>query len=154
MAGMSRSITGGLVALGLVLLVVLAIYGTGAGTRDRWLGEWTGELDRVNMEAPDDGNARILNSLIVTINPDGTFDVTASGMGSNGKWHLAGDELRLKTTHFMGKPIAQGGPEAVNATKEIVLTWNGDGTITFVDPGMIDPSPVVLSPPSQRKSAQ
>ncbi|MCH7905401.1 MAG: hypothetical protein IH944_12675 [Armatimonadetes bacterium] len=150
---MSRSITGGLVALGLVLLVALAIYGTG-GTRDRWLGEWTGELDIVSPEAPPDGFARTLNTLIVKIKLDGTFDITASGMGSNGKWRFAGDELRLKTTHVMGKSIADGGPNAVKANKEIVLTWNGDGTITFIDPGSDDPSPVVLSPAPQRNAAQ
>jgi hypothetical protein len=136
MAAMAKSITVGLLALGL-------LSGCQSSSK-KWYGTWVGELDRADPSMPDNDVKRTVNSIRIEIKPDGTFTMLESGFDKEGTHRLGSRQAFLTVTRMLGRPIEQLGAEAERLNQDLVLTWEPNGTVSFTDPRGFDGGTVVL----------
>lgn len=165
MAGMHRSITLGLLFVGLASLCTFCLLGcdpeTAADAMDErraaseaandiptepaeLYGVWEGEFDRVDPSMPNDGKRGTINYLRLTIRRDRTFRMLDAGMPKSGTYRIVNGKALLKTTRVMDRPIEQLGSGARKMNLEMTAELQDDGTLLFMDPGGFDEGYVTL----------
>jgi hypothetical protein len=141
MAAMLASITVGLFVLGLT-------HGC-SGESQKWQGTWVGDLNRTAPDAPDDYKAHTINLIELKILSDGTFEMMESGIPKSGTVRLGREKAFLTITRVLDRPISSAGSGTQDMNKDLVATWQEDGSILLDDPGGFDAGPVRLTRPEQ-----
>lgn len=136
-AGIFRSIS----AATLLLLVLLSPIGCGSGFK--WEGTWQGNR---GLSVPPGANKALYHTLgdvKVTIK-SGQFTMRLESIPVTGSVRYEGEKAFLKIETRFGQRMDREAIEVQQANKELELTAQKDGTISFVDPGGHFPEPVVL----------
>jgi hypothetical protein len=134
---MVASITVGLFVLGLT-------HGC-AGESRKWHGTWVGDLKRTAPEAPDDYKAHTINLIKLMILSNGTFEMMESGIPKSGTVRLGRDKAYLTITRMLDRPISSAGSGTQGMNKDLVATWQEDGSFLLEDPGGFDAAPVRMT---------
>lgn len=136
MTGMAKSITVGLLAVGLL---------SGCSNdAQKWYGRWEGDLGRVSSDIPDDPKKRTINLVRIDIKADGTFEMLESGFDKSGTHKLGSEKAFLRVKTLLGRSVESLGPGTQAANQDLILTWQEDGTVLYKDPAGFDEAPVVL----------
>lgn len=119
------------------MLALLVIPGCG-GSGHAWKGKWVGNRDELILPGKDnDVIAATLKRIEITLNGDGTFDMVEMGIPQRGSYSLNGDEAKLKIRSRLDREVDPN-------MKELILTWQQDGSVLYDDPGGFYPEPVKL----------
>jgi hypothetical protein len=137
MAAMVASITVGLFVLGLTLGC--------SGESQKWHGTWVGDLQRTAPDAPKDFKSNTINLIKLMILPNGTFEMMESGIPKSGTVRLGQDKAYLTITRILDRPVSSAGSGTQEMNKDLVATWQEDGSILLDDPGGFDAAPVRLT---------
>jgi len=137
-AGIFRSIS----AATLLLLVLLSPIG--CGSRFGWEGKWQGNR---NLPVPPGKNSSLyhtLGDIRLIIESGGRFKMTMEGIPLTGSVRYEDEKAYLKIETRFGSPMERESAEVQKANKEMILTSQKDGTVSFVDPGGYFPEPLIL----------
>jgi hypothetical protein len=82
--------------------------------------------------------------VILTIKPNGTFDLTDAGFSHSGTYSVEGDHAILTITTVLGQPMSRQAPDVQARNKPIRIMPLHDGTLRFYDPGGFDQTGLIM----------
>jgi len=127
------------------------MMGEGCGPTFQWEGYWRGNR---NLPAGSDPViSRTLGDVKLYMDPNNQFRLVKEGIPMTGSVRFEDAKAYLKIETRLNTPMDKEPPEVQAANKEIVLTPQQDGTISFVDPGGFDAEPVILKRQAKQPSS-
>lgn len=112
-------------------------------------GTWRGEHALPPEHANNPYVANSIKKVELTFKPNGTYELSNSGIPKSGSVRASGDEALLDVEMIFGKPIETIGSGARAANPPIKLKVLNEGTLSFQDSGGLLTDTVILRRVSQ-----
>jgi hypothetical protein len=134
----------------IISAALLLLGGLACGPGFDFSGTWTGLRKLQVAPGTDPAVLRSLEKVVVTIHPNGRFELFESDLPKEGAVSYSRGRALLEVQNILGHRIEAEPQEFRDAyAKPMELAPQPDGTISFIDPNFPERPPVTLT----RKSA-